>query len=68
MPSNRISSEEINSRVLAGEPIAFLDARNPKAWTESNRKIPGAIRVPTDDVESHLNEIDRAKTIVAYCT
>jgi rhodanese-related sulfurtransferase len=68
MASNRISPEELNSRVLAGEPIVFLDARNPKAWAESDRKIPGAIRVPTDDVESHLNKIDRAKTIVVYCT
>jgi rhodanese-related sulfurtransferase len=68
MPSNRISPEEVNARVLAGEPIVFLDTRNPKAWAESDRKIPGAVRVPTDDVESHLNEIDRASTIVAYCT
>jgi len=68
MPSNRISPEEVNSRILAGEPIVFLDARNPKAWAESDRKIPVAIRVPTDNVESHLNEINRAKTIVAYCT
>jgi len=68
MPSNRISPEEANARVLAGEPIIFVDSRNPKAWEESNWKIPGAIRVPTDDVESHLNELDRASTIITYCT
>jgi rhodanese-related sulfurtransferase len=68
MPSNRISPEEANARVLGGEPIIFLDSRNPKAWAESDRKIPGAIRVSGDDVESHLSEISRAKTVVAYCT
>jgi rhodanese-related sulfurtransferase len=68
MPSNRISPEEVNARALAGEPIVFLDARNPKAWAESDRKIPGAIRVSGDDVESHLNEINRGMTVVAYCT
>jgi rhodanese-related sulfurtransferase len=68
MASNRISPEEVNARVLAGEPIVFVDTRNPKAWEESDRKIPGAIRVPTDDVESHLNEIDRKATVVTYCT
>ena len=68
MPSNRISPEEINARVLAGEPIVFLDTRNPKAWKESDRKIPGAIRVPADDVESHLGKIDHAATVIAYCT
>lgn len=68
MPSNRISPEEVNARVLAGEPVVFLDTRNPKAWGESDRKIPGAIRVPTDDVESYLSEIDPSDTVVAYCT
>ena len=68
MASNRISAEEANARVLAGEPMVFLDSRNPKAWAESDRKIPGAIRVPVDDVEAHLDEIDRVSTIIAYCT
>jgi rhodanese-related sulfurtransferase len=68
MPSNRISPEEVNARALAGEPIIFLDCRNRNAWKESDRKIPQAIRVPADDVESHLEQIDRAATIVSYCT
>jgi rhodanese-related sulfurtransferase len=68
MPSNRMSPEEANARVLAGEPVVFLDNRNPTAWGQSDRKIPGAIRVPADDVESHLSEIDRQSTIITYCT
>ena len=68
MASNRISPEEVNARVLAGEPIIFLDTRNPKAWKESDRKIPEAVRVPVDNVESHLGEISKNATIVAYCT
>jgi rhodanese-related sulfurtransferase len=68
MASDRISPEEVNARVLAGEPIVFLDNRNPTAWAESNRKIPGAIRVPSNEVDRHLHEIDRASTIITYCT
>ena len=68
MPIKRISPEEAHARALAGEPMQFLDTRNPKAWAESDKKIPGAIRVPTDDVQSHLSEIDPEKTIVTYCT
>ena len=68
MPSNRISADEANARVLAGEPMVFVDSRNPQAWAKSDRKIPGAVRVPADDVESHLTEIDRHSTIVVYCT
>jgi rhodanese-related sulfurtransferase len=68
MASNRISPEEANVRVLSGEPVIFLDSRNRKAWAESDRKIPGAIRVPASAVETHLKEIDRSSTIIAYCT
>ena len=68
MASNKISPEEINARVLAGEPIVFLDARNPNAWSESDRKIPGAIRMTSNDVSSRLDEIDRNSIVVAYCT
>ena len=68
MASNKISPEEVNARVLAGEPMVFVDSRNQKAWEESDRKIPGAIRVPTADIESHLNEIDRNATVITYCT
>jgi len=68
MPSNRISPDEANARVLAGEPMVFVDSRNPQAWAKSDRKIPGAVRVPADDVESHVTDIDRHSTIVVYCT
>jgi len=68
MASNRISPEEANARVLAGEPVTFFDSRNPQAWSESDRKIPGALRVTADDVESHLGQFDRNTTIIAYCT
>ncbi len=68
MGSDRISPEEVNARTLAGERILFVDSRNPKAWGESDRKIPGAIRVPADGVEDHLNEMDKDYTVVAYCT
>jgi len=68
MASNRISPEEANARALAGEPIVFVDSRNPKAWANSEWKIPKAIRVPADEVESHLNELDHDSTVIAYCT
>ena len=68
MASNRISPEEANARVLAGEPVVFLDARNPKAWSASDRKIPGALRVTADDVRSHMDDIADDATVIAYCT
>ena len=51
-----------------GEPFAFVDTRNPKAWSESNGKLPGAIRVPADKVAAHLTEIPRDYAVITYCT
>ena len=52
----------------AGEPIVFVDARNPTAWGSSQEKLPGAIRIPVDEVRPHLAEIPRGALTVTYCT
>jgi rhodanese-related sulfurtransferase len=64
----RITAEDVKARLARGEPVVFLDSRNPKAWAESDVKVPGAIRVEADHVRSHLSEIPRGRPIVAYCT
>jgi len=62
-----ISVPEVQRRQNEGE-IVFLDARNPQAWAESEEKLPGAIRVPADALNEHIQEIPRGRTLVAYCT
>jgi rhodanese-related sulfurtransferase len=64
----RVTPDEVKERMDRGEPIAFLDARDPKAWSESDQMLPGAIRVPADEVEAHLSEIPRDRAVIAYCT
>jgi rhodanese-related sulfurtransferase len=51
-----------------GEPFTFIDSRNPKAWAESNEKLPGAIRVPAEEAERHLSEIPKDRVVIVYCT
>lgn len=69
MPDNlRITLDEVRQMMDAGEPVVFLDARNPQAWADSDVKVPGAIRIPVDGFESHLSEIPEDKPIVIYCT
>jgi rhodanese-related sulfurtransferase len=67
-PVRRISAEDVKARLGRGEPIVFVDSRNPTAWAESDVKLPGAIRVEADRVRDHLSEIPRGRPIVAYCT
>jgi len=51
-----------------GEPFAFVDTRNPQAWAESDQKLPGAIRVPADEVDQHVDEIPHDRAVITYCT
>jgi rhodanese-related sulfurtransferase len=58
----------VNARILAGEPVIFIDARNAKAWSQATRKIPGAIRMTADDISVRVHEIDRLATVITYCS
>jgi rhodanese-related sulfurtransferase len=51
--------------------VTFLDDRSPKAWDASDAKLPGALRVPPDEVERHLAELGSVRkhaAVVTYCT
>ena len=63
----RVTAHEVEARIDREEPILFIDARDEKAWTESNLKLPGAVRVEADRVRDHLHEIPRGRGIVPYC-
>lgn len=70
MPSEitRITVDDAYGRYERGEPIIFIDSRNPQAWGGSKAKLPHAIRIPADDVRSHVVGIPRGQTMVTYCT
>ena len=68
MEVTRVTIDEIKARMDRGEEFTFLDARNPEAWAEADTKLPGALRVPANEVEQHLSEIPRDRTVITYCT
>jgi rhodanese-related sulfurtransferase len=68
MEATRVTPDEVKERMDRGEQFTFLDTRNPQAWGESDKKLPGAIRVPADQVERHLKEIPRDRSVITYCT
>jgi rhodanese-related sulfurtransferase len=68
MEATRVTVDEVSERMKRGEPFTFIDTRNPKAWGEADTKLPGAIRVPADEVEQHLEEIPRDRAVITYCT
>ena len=68
MEATRVTVDEVKQRLDRGEELVFVDTRNPQAWGEADTKLPGAVRVPADEVEQHLREIPKDRTIVTYCT
>ena len=49
----------VKALVDAGQPVLFIDSRNPVAWGSSRVKLPGALRIPIDQVERHLAALPR---------
>ncbi len=68
MEATRVTVDEIKERMNRGEQFAFVDTRNPQAWGEAETRLPGAIRVPADEVKQHLNEIPHDRAVITYCT
>ena len=68
MEATRVTVDEVKQRMDRGEEFTFIDTRNPKAWAEAETKLPGAIRIPAEEVEQHIDEIPRGRSVITYCT
>jgi rhodanese-related sulfurtransferase len=68
MEATRVTTDEVKERMERGEQFTFVDTRNPQAWGEAETKLPGAVRVPADELEQHLDEIPRDRAAITYCT
>ena len=68
MEATRVTVDEVKERMDRGEQFTFVDTRNPQAWGEAETKLPGAVRVPADELEQHLAEIPRDRAVITYCT
>lgn len=68
MEATRVTVDEVKVRMDRGERFTFVDTRNPKAWEEATTRLPGAIRVPAEEVEQHLSQIPHDRTVITYCT
>jgi rhodanese-related sulfurtransferase len=65
MPDSlRITVDDVRKRMEAGEEFIFVDTRNPQAWSQSDVKLPKAIRVPLDSLDENLSKIPKDRPIV----
>ena len=68
MEATRVTVDEVKKRMERGEEFTFVDTRNPQAWGEAKTKLPGALRIPAEEVEQHFAQIPRDRSVITYCT
>ena len=63
----RISAEELDAMLRSGTDVTIVDVRSEIAFDE-NELIPGALRIPSEDLPMRHHEIPRDREIVLFCT
>ena len=64
----RISVDELRTMVAAGRQPVIFDVRSALAREAEPRRIPGAISVDLDTVESMLEHVPAGREVVVYCS
>ncbi len=65
---DRMGVDDLKNKMDRKELLFIIDTRSSRSWRESNIKIPGAVRIHSQDIEQRLTDIPRDRTTVAYCT
>ncbi len=63
-----ITPEELHQRLERGELITVVDLRHPLDFLPDPRLIPGAMRIPPDELAVRHVEIPRQRQVVLYGT
>jgi membrane protein DedA with SNARE-associated domain len=65
----RITAEELSGMLEAGQPVMILDVRNSiESDADGIPTIPGALRIPMEDLLMRHLEIPRDREIVLFCS
>ena len=62
-----MSAEELKGSLNA-ENISILDVRSERGWSNSEVKIPGAIRATWDTFDEWSASLPKDNTVVLYCS
>jgi hypothetical protein len=63
----RITPEELKQRLDAGEGVMIIDVRHPLDSEVDPYIIPGALRIPSEQMENYP-EVSSGREVVVYCT
>jgi len=65
---SRISPQELKQKIDRREPVTVIDLRHSLDFLYEPYTIPGAIRIPLDELDKRNHEIPRGQEVVLYCT
>ncbi len=63
----RLTKEQLRS-MLGNPDVIIIDVRVDSEWTNSGKKIKGAIREDPGALRSWMNNYPKDKTLVFYCS
>ncbi len=63
----RITPEELKQKLDSGEGIVIIDVRHTLDFEADPSIIPGALRIPSEQLESYP-EIPKDREVIVYCT
>ena len=63
----RVTADQLNERLEAGEDFVVLDVRRG-SYERSDVKIKGAIRIEPDALAEEYEQLAAGATVVTYCT
>lgn len=64
----RISPEELKVKMDSDSEVTVLDLRHPLDFLPNPFTIPGAIRIPMDELAAKMAEFPKNREMVVYCT
>lgn len=62
----RIAPQELKRQLDSGQEIVVVDTRSAAEYQQ--RRIPGAVSIPANEMALRLDELPRDQEIVLYCT
>ena len=64
----RITPEELKAELDGGADLIVVDLRHALDYEAEPQTLPGALRLPAEELEGRGHEIPRGRTLVLYCT
>ena len=65
---DRITPEELNARLEAGEDIVVVDLRHAAELAADRTSLPRALRIAPDAIDAAFSSIPAGREVVLFCT